>query len=116
MGSEMCIRDRQHPSEILRESLSRFGVSELRVLASEVNIDLSQCNSKEEMLNVIVQEAMTEQRPRLQNYLRALAPLATLSLSELRGTARDWNVNINDCLEKSEIMQRLITRRRREGI
>jgi hypothetical protein len=99
----------KHPSEILRENLSNFTVSELRVLASEVDIDLAQCNDKEEMLRCIVEEAMTE-RPHLQNYLRALSPLAKLSLNELRRTAREWGVNINDCLEKGEIMQRLITR------
>ena len=104
----------QHPSEVFRDNLSRFGVSELRVLASEVNIDLSSCNTKDEMLQKIVLEAMTE-RPHLQNYLRALSPLGRLSLSELKGTARDWGVNINDCLEKGEIMKRLITRGRRAG-
>ena len=61
------------------------------------------------MLHQIVHEAFTE-RPHLQKYLRALAPLAKLSLSELRGTARDWGININDCLEKGEIIQRLIAR------
>lgn len=104
----------KHPSEVFRENLSNFNVSELRVLASEVSIDLSQCNDKEEMLHCIVQEAMTE-RPHLQSYLRSLSPLAKLSLNELRRTAREWGVNINDCLEKGEIMQRLISRGQRFG-
>eukprot|EP00980_Cylindrotheca_fusiformis_P008769 scaffold1869_cov122-Cylindrotheca_fusiformis.AAC.31 len=102
----------KNPSEIFREDLSHFTPSELRVLASEVGIDLSQCNDKEEILQYIVHEAMTE-RPHLQNYLRSLSPLAKLSLNELRRTAREWGININDCLEKGEIMQRLINRGQR---
>jgi hypothetical protein len=104
----------KHPSELFRESLSRFSVSILRALASEVDIDLSLCNDKEDMLHLICHEAIIE-RPHLQSYLRALSPLATLSLNELRRTAREWGININDCLEKREIITRLMTRGQRVG-
>jgi len=104
----------KHPSELLRETLSNFSISELRVIASEVNIDLSQDGDKEDVLHCMVQEA-TMERPYIQKYLRALAPLSNLNLGQLRKTARDWGVNINDCLERGEIIQRLITKGRNKG-
>mmetsp|Transcript_10781 Transcript_10781/g.26066 ORF Transcript_10781/g.26066 Transcript_10781/m.26066 type:complete len:580 (+) Transcript_10781:110-1849(+) len=104
----------KHPSELLRDSLSNFSTSELRIIASEVKVDLSNCNDREDMLHRMVQEATVE-RPYLHKYLRALCPLSTLSLGQLKKTARDWGVNINTCLERGEIMQRLITSRQTSG-
>jgi len=104
----------KHPSELLRETLSNFSISELRVIASEVKIDVSHCGDKEDVLNCMVQES-TMKRPYMQNYIRALAPLSKLSLGQLRQTARDWSVNISDCLERGEIIQRLITKGRNRG-
>ncbi|KAL3945753.1 MAG: hypothetical protein SGBAC_000141 [Bacillariaceae sp.] len=101
----------KHPSEVLRDSLSNFSLSELRILAAEVKVNISHCSDKEEMLSRMVQEAAVE-RPYLQKYLRALCPLSKLSLGQLRKTARDSGVNINDCLERGEILQRLIASRR----
>jgi hypothetical protein len=95
--------------EIQRRSFASWSVSQLRALASEVKIDLSQCADREEMLDQIIAQANTE-RPHLRTYLRSLSPLATSSLSELRSIARAWSVNISDCLEKEEIIQRLISR------
>jgi hypothetical protein len=95
--------------EIQRRSFASWSVSQLRALASEVKIDLSQCADREDMLDQIIAQANTE-RPHLRTYLRSLSPLATSSLSELRSIARAWSVNISDCLEKEEIIQRLISR------
>jgi hypothetical protein len=102
-------------SQIVRGNFVNWSVSQLRALASEVNIDLSQCTDRGEMVNRILLEANTE-RPHLQTYLRALSPLATCSISELRGIAREWGVNISDCLEKEEIITRLICRGRTFGV
>ena len=90
-------------------TFSNWSVSQLRALASEADIDLSRCSDREEMLRRILHEANHE-RPHLRSYLLSLAPLATSSLSELRGIAREWRVNISDCLEKEEIINRLLTR------
>lgn len=103
------------PSNITRATFINCSVSQLRALSSEVNIDLSHCADREEMIDWILCEANT-QRPHLRNYLRALSPLAGSSLSQLRATAREWGVSISDCLEKEEIIQRLISRGRRFGI
>jgi hypothetical protein len=97
------------------QTLYTWSVSQIRAVAVELQIDLSQCTNKEEMVQQLVHVA-NEDRPHLRDYLRALSPLATSTLSELRALARDWNVNIGDCLEKDEIIQRLVTRGQSFGI
>jgi hypothetical protein len=105
------VQDPKH-IQLTSESFSNWSVSQLRALASAVDVDLSQCSDREEMLYNILHEANHE-RPHLRSYLRALSPLAKSSLPQLRGVAREWQVNISDCLEKEEIIQRLITRGQR---
>jgi hypothetical protein len=106
------VQDPKQIQNLTSESFSDWSVSQLRALASAADVDLSQCSDREEMLYNILHEANHE-RPHLRNYLRALSPLAKSSLPQLRGVAREWRVNISDCLEKEEIIQRLITRGQR---
>lgn len=101
--------------DLLPSSFADWSISQLRAIASEVNIDISNCSDHSEIVRQILHEANTERR-HLQNYLRVLSPLTTSSLSQLRATARHWDVDISDCLEKDEIIQRLITRANRFGI
>ena len=92
-----------------------WSISQLRAVASEVKVDCSDCSNKDEIILRILQEANT-QRPHLRNYLRALSPLTMSTGPQLRATARSWEVDISDCLEKDEIIQRLITRANQFGI
>ena len=90
--------------------IDEWGVSELRTFASVVDIDLSTCSNggRDEMAQIVRESVV--QRPHAGEYLRALAPLAGLSVSQLRALARDWRVDVSDCLEKGEIVHRLITK------
>jgi hypothetical protein len=97
------------------QTLDNWSVSQIRAVAVELEIDLFQCTNTEEMIQQLVHVANYD-RPHLRDYFRALSPLATSTLSELRALARDWNVNIGDCLEKDEIIQRLVTRGQSFGI
>lgn len=90
---------------------SSWSISKLRAVASEINIDLSECATGDEMIEKILHVGNVE-RPYLRDYLRSLSPLTTKSLSELRAIARDLQINISDCLEKKEIIRRLIKRGR----
>lgn len=101
--------------DLRRSRFANWSVSQLRAVASEVNIDLSGCSDQTEIVDRILGEANSE-RPHLRNYLRVLSPLTTSSLSQLRATARDWDVDISDCLEMEEIIQRLISRANQFGI
>jgi len=104
----------EDPSTLSPLMFSTWSVSQLRVVASEIKVDLSDCTSKDEMIKCILHAGNLE-RLYLRDYLRSLTPLTTKSLSDLRAIARELQINISDCLEKDEIIRRLITRDRRIG-
>ena len=101
--------------DLLPSSFADWSVSQLRAVASEVNVDLSNCTDQTAIIDRIVKEANSE-RPHIRDYLRVLSPLTTSSISQLRSTAQAWDVDISDCLEKEEIIQRLITRANQFGV
>lgn len=100
------------PSALSPHMFSTWSVSQLRAVASEANIDLSLCTDKEAVVGRLLLESSSD-RPYLREYLRTLSPYTKSSLSELRGNAQELQVDISDCLEKDEIIQRLITRGQR---
>jgi hypothetical protein len=83
-----------------------WSVSELRALAHEVHVDLSNCTDRNDMIDKLMEAASV--RPRVSDYLSALTPLARLTVPQLRAVAREWQVNVNDCLEKEEMIHRLV--------
>jgi hypothetical protein len=102
------------PETLPREMFSSWTVSQLRAVASEAKVDMSNSTSKEQMIQRILYAANTE-RIFLRDYLRSLSPLTRKRLSDLRRIASELGVDISDCLEKDEIIQRLITRSRTLG-
>ena len=94
------------------QTFAGWSVSQLRALASEVNVDLSDCSGRDDIIVRMLWKANNENSPQARSYIRALSPLAASSLKELRGIAREWQVDISDCLEKDEIIGRLIAARR----
>jgi len=111
----MGITGNQDPLALSPIMFSTWSVSQLRVVASEIKVNLSECTNKDEMINKILHAGNIE-RPYLRDYLRSLSPLTTKSLGDLRAIARELQINIRDCLEKDEIIQRLIARDRRVGV
>ena len=96
------------PSALSPLMFSSWSVSQLRVVGSEFKIDLSECTTGGEMVEKILYAGNVE-RLYLRDYLRSLSPLTTKSVQDLRATAREFQINISDCLEKDEIIQRLLT-------
>mmetsp|Transcript_37184 Transcript_37184/g.52536 ORF Transcript_37184/g.52536 Transcript_37184/m.52536 type:complete len:398 (+) Transcript_37184:2-1195(+) len=88
---------------------SQMSVSDIRAVAKAVNIDLSDCVEQETMVRKVV--AAAELQPHLSGYLSALIPLVHLSVSQLKALARDWRVSLNGCLEKDDMIQRLVSAR-----
>jgi len=103
------------PEALSPAMFSSWSVSHLQAVASEAKIDLSECATREKMIEKILEEANTE-RQFLRDYLRSLCPLARKPLSDLRSIARELQVDISDCLEKDEIIQRVISRSTSLGV
>jgi len=86
-----------------------WSISQLCAVASKVHVDCSRCSDQHEIILRILHEANFA-RPHLRNYLlQALSPLMTSTNAQLLATARSWQVDISGCLEKEEIIQRLLT-------
>lgn len=85
-------------------------VSEIRTLASLSQVDLFDCRCRMDMIEKLRQVSM--HRPEVAHYFRTLAPLARLSVSQLRSIARERQLNVSDCLEKGDLMQQLIAHAR----
>lgn len=99
------------PSAITSIKFSSWSISQLRGVASVANIDLSNCSGREEIVHKVLYE-VNFQRPRLKELIRSIPPFHSYSTADLRRIAGDMQVDISDCLEKDEIMYRLITRGR----
>jgi hypothetical protein len=87
-------------------TFSDWGCGEMRALASLVDVDLSNSNCRQQMVDTLQGEV--HRRPYAGRYLLALAPLARLTTQQLRAVAREWLVNVADCLERGEIIHRLV--------
>lgn len=92
--------------QVFPHPLDDWGISEIRALAALSEVDLSNCRSREAMVSMLNATAIT--RPQVANYFQTLAPLAQLSVSQLRAVARERQINVSGCLEKGEIIQRLV--------
>jgi hypothetical protein len=97
------------PAALSPHMFLTWSVAQLRAVASEANIDVSTCADRDDMVDRLVLESNSDRRY-LRDYLRTLTPLTRSSTSELRAVAREMQVDISGCLEKEEIIQRLITR------
>jgi hypothetical protein len=87
--------------------MEEWGISALLTLSSVLNIDSSTSTRDRHTLIEQLKQASLE-RPYVQRYLMAWAPLAKLSISELRSVAREWQIDVSNCLEKGEILHRLV--------
>ena len=86
----------------------QWSVSEIRAIATAINVDLSDCGDRRGMVKKVVAEAKS--RPHVSSYLDSLMPLAKLTVPQLRAVAREWRVNVGDCLEKGEMILRLVSK------
>lgn len=96
-GRPMCLADFNH-----------WSVSEIRAIATAINVDLSDCGDRRGMIKKVVAEAKS--RPHVSSYLDSLMPLAKLTVPQLRAVARERRVNVGDCLEKGEMILRLVSK------
>jgi hypothetical protein len=89
------------------EDFDQWSVSDLRALATAINVDLSGCGDRAAMIRQILHESKT--RPYVANYIGSLIPLANLTVPQLRAVARELEVNVTNCIEKEEMVHRLVS-------
>jgi hypothetical protein len=97
------------PDAMLSIKFDPWSISQLRAVASVAKIDVSDCCGREEIIHKMLFE-INYVRPTLRDLIRSIPPFHLYSTSDLRGVARDLNVDISGCLEKDEIIYRLISR------
>ena len=85
-----------------------WSISDIRAIATVIGLSLSSSSnsSREAVLDELRAAAVA--RPYVARYLHALAPLATLTLPQLRKEACERHVSLDGCLEKGEILSRLL--------
>eukprot|EP00546_Thalassionema_frauenfeldii_P018622 CAMPEP_0178904236 /NCGR_PEP_ID=MMETSP0786-20121207/5587_1 /TAXON_ID=186022 /ORGANISM="Thalassionema frauenfeldii, Strain CCMP 1798" /LENGTH=444 /DNA_ID=CAMNT_0020575669 /DNA_START=135 /DNA_END=1468 /DNA_ORIENTATION=- len=88
------------------DDFQQWSVSDLRAVATATAVDLSKCVDRNAMVQQLVLESRA--RPHIASYLASLMPLVKLSVTEIRNLAREWRVNLNDCIEKEEMIHRLV--------
>ena len=103
------VGNRDDPDAMLSIKFDPWSISQLRAVASVADIDVSNCSGREEIIHNILFE-INYVRPALRDLVRAIPPFFDYTISDLRGVARDLNVDISGCLEKDEIIYRLISR------
>jgi hypothetical protein len=96
--------------QVLSHPLDNWGISEIRALAALSEVDLSNCQSRDKMINMLNATAIA--RPHVANYFQTLAPLAQLTVPQLRAVARERQIHVLDCIEKGDIIERLVRRMR----
>jgi hypothetical protein len=107
----MSIEDKSEKSISLNLSILQsevFGIQEMRLLADIVGISIvTEYNCKESIAVALYHAA--SHRPRILQFVQSLEPVAnSRTISDLRSVSWSWNVKIDDCLERSEMVQRLI--------
>lgn len=92
--------------QVLSHPLDNWGISEIRALAALSDVDLSHCQNREDMISMLNATAIS--RPHVANNFQTLAPLAQLSVPQLRAVARERQIHVLDCIEKGDIIQKLV--------
>ena len=89
------------------EDFDGWSVSDLRALATALSVTLRQGGDRSDMISQLLKES--EARPYVAKYIGSLMPLANLTVTQLRAVARRLQVNVSDCLEKEEMVHRLVS-------
>ena len=86
-------------------SFTDLSTAELLMLAALVDVE-NLCGSRDDLVEVMEQEV--QERPHIASYVSSLTPFLRLTVPQLRSVAREWGVNVRDCLEKTDILRRLV--------
>ena len=85
-----------------------WSVSDIRTGARLVKIDLGECQAttRQDMIRSLCRGL--DERPHAGQFLQALVPFMGLSVSQLKAAAREMRVNLSQCIEKDDMLLRIV--------
>ena len=86
--------------------LQDWSVSEIRTVARLVKVNLHDAITHQDMVTALCRGTL--ERPHAGRFVHALVPFVGLSISQLRAAAREMRINLSGCLEKDDIMSRIV--------
>jgi Ring finger domain len=101
------------------QDMTVWGACELRAVASVMNLPVAGLDSSEGAVDAVQLRLLDS--PRYSFVFSGMSLLKGMSVPGLRALGKSWRVDVSDCLEKAEIMQRLLlhhqllSRRRRSA-
>ena len=106
---EMINKLSRHSIECERACSDLFAdlsASELLMLASLVDVKNLRNGDRHSLETSLLEEV--KERPHIASFVKSLAPFVCLSVPQLRSVARERGVDVRDCLEKTDILRRLV--------
>jgi len=86
--------------------LDDLSVTEICKVARLVEIDLNGAITRQDIINAISHD--TVERPHAGRLFRALVPFVGLSVSQLCAAAREMQISLSGCIEKDDILSRIV--------
>jgi hypothetical protein len=88
------------------EGMQAWGPCELRAAAAALTVNVVDFDSPADLLEEI--QRLFIESPRNAFVMSGMSLLGGKTVRELRALANSWRLDLSDCLEKSEIMNRLL--------
>ncbi|KAL7579728.1 hypothetical protein ACA910_021871 [Epithemia clementina (nom. ined.)] len=80
--------------------------SELLMLATLIDMNGTMSGDRDDMIKGLQREV--KERPQIASFVKSLGPFVRLTVPQLRAVARERCVDVRDCLEKTDILRRLV--------
>lgn len=96
-----------HAPRLTRSELSDWRPAQLQILASQVGGPSPGTAGSKELLNKILR-VVNEEKKHLRGPVRSIAQLGSAPLSKIRTFASEKKVDISNCVEKDEMLRRII--------
>jgi hypothetical protein len=86
-------------------AVDEWSTCEIRAVASLMTLDLTSFDSQRALVNAVM---INLTKVCYAPYIVGMQLLKGMSVRQLRETAKDWRVDVSHCVEKTEIIQRLL--------
>jgi hypothetical protein len=107
VGPGATSNEKKAAPRLARNELADWRPSQLHILATQIGISSSGGADVGILLSKILHVA-NEEKKYLRAPIRMLAPLGSANLPKLRGLAKEKRVDVSGCVEKEEMLQRIV--------